>query len=209
MDVLHKYFPHLTEEQKHQFAQLPDLYEDWNDKINVISRKDIENIVERHILHSLAITKVVTFLPGAEVLDLGTGGGFPGIPLAILYPETRFTLIDGRGKKIKVVNEVIDAIDLKNAKGKHVRSEELKHHFDFVICRAVASLDKLIDWSFRLLKKKESHAIPNGLITLKGGNIRAEIDALPRNEYVEVYPISKYFPDEPFFEEKCVVYVQG
>ena len=209
MDVLLKYFSNLTETQQRQFAQLPDLYREWNDKINVISRKDIDNIVEHHILHSLAISKVVNFLPGAEILDLGTGGGLPGIPLAIMYPESRFTLIDGRGKKIKVVNEIIKAIGLQNAKGKHVRSEEHKHHYDFVVSRAVASLDKLIDWSFRLLKKRESHAIPNGLITLKGGNIRAEINALPRKEYVEVYPIIKYFPEIPFFEEKYVVYVQG
>lgn len=208
MQNIIKYFPNLSDIQIKQFAQLPDLYEDWNSKINVISRKDIENIVERHILHSLAITKVVKFVPGAEVLDLGTGGGFPGIPLAILFPETRFTLIDGRGKKIKVVNEVIDAIGLKNAKGKHIRSEEMKHHFDFVICRAVASLDKLINWSFRLLKNKQQHAIPNGLITLKGGNIQEEISELTQKEYIEIYPISKYF-EGAFFEEKCVVYVQG
>ncbi len=208
MNLLLKYFPNLTETQLRQFEQLPDLYRAWNDKINVISRKDIDNIVERHILHALAIAKVVTFVPGAEILDLGTGGGFPGIPLAILFPKTRFTLIDGTGKKIKVVNEVIEAIGLENAKAKHSRSEEIKHHFDFVVCRAVASLDKLINWSFRLLKKKQSHAIPNGLITLKGGNIQSEIRALPRKEYIEIYPVSKYFEEE-YFEEKCVVYVQG
>jgi len=208
MEALLKHFTDLSETQINQFQQLPALYEEWNNQINVISRKDIENIVERHILHSLAIAKMITFLPDAEILDLGTGGGFPGIPLAILFPETRFLMIDGTGKKIKVVNEVIDALDLKNAKAKHMRSEEVKHHFDFVVCRAVASLDKLINWSFKLLKKKQRHAIPNGLITLKGGNIKAEIKALPRKEYSEIYPISRYF-DGSFFEEKAVVYVQG
>jgi len=208
MEMISKYFSTLSSEQLADLQKLPNLYQEWNDKINVISRKDIENIIERHILHSLAISKVVTFLPGAEILDLGTGGGFPGIPLAIMFPETKFTLIDGTGKKIKVVNEVINALGLKNVKGKHMRSEEVKHHFDFVVCRAVASLDKLINWSFRLLKNKQVHAIPNGLITLKGGNIKAEVNALPRREYVEIYPISKYFAEE-FFEEKCVVYVQG
>ncbi len=208
MEALLKHFTDLSETQINQFQQLPALYEEWNNQINVISRKDIENIVERHILHSLAIAKMITFLPDAEILDLGTGGGFPGIPLAILFPETRFLMIDGTGKKIKVVNEVIDALDLKNAKAKHMRSEEVKHHFDFVVCRAVASLDKLINWSFKLLKKKQRHAIPNGLITLKGGNIKAEIKALPRKEYTEIYPISRYF-DGSFFEEKAVVYVQG
>lgn len=208
MKDIQKYFPNLTPLQLEQFQQLPALYQDWNDKINVISRKDIENITERHILHSLAIAKVINFVPGAEILDLGTGGGFPGIPLAILFPETRFTLIDGRGKKIQVVNHVIDALDLKNVRAKHIRSEDLKHHFDFVMCRAVASLDKLINWSFRLLKKKQVHSIPNGLITLKGGNIQAEIKALPRKEYIEIYAVSKFFEGE-FFEEKCVVYVQG
>ncbi|MFT5166113.1 MAG: 16S rRNA (guanine527-N7)-methyltransferase [Saprospiraceae bacterium] len=208
METISKYFPKLSALQIQQLAQLPSLYLEWNDKINVISRKDIDNIVERHILHSLAIAKVITFLPGAEVLDLGTGGGFPGIPLAILFPETQFTLIDGTGKKIMVTNEVINALELKNVKAKHMRSEEIKHHFDFVVCRAVASLDKLIDWSFRLLKKKQTHAIPNGLITLKGGDIKAEIRALSNKQYIETYPVSKYFAGD-FFEEKYVVYVQG
>ncbi len=208
MKSITKYFADLNDQQINQLQQLPALYEDWNDKINVISRKDIDNIVERHILHSLAIAKVITFLPNAEILDLGTGGGFPGIPLAILFPETRFTLIDGTGKKIKVANEVINALELKNVKAKHLRSEEIKHHFDFVVCRAVASLEKLTNWSFRLLKKKHIHAIPNGLITLKGGDIKAEIKALPNKEYVEIYPVSKYFEGD-FFEEKAVVYVQG
>lgn len=208
MEMISKYFPNLSPEQIRQFQQLPGLYQEWNEMINVISRKDIENIVERHILHSLAIAKVITFLPGAEVLDLGTGGGFPGIPLAIFYPETKFVLIDGTGKKIKVANEVINALELKNVKALHLRSEEIKQNFDFVVCRAVASLDKLVTWSFKLLKKKHAHAIPNGLITLKGGDIKAEIKAISNKEYVEIYPISKYFEGD-YFNEKAVVYVQG
>lgn len=208
MDILLKYFPNLSAIQLEQFKALEPLYQDWNAKINVISRKDIDNLYERHILHSLAISKVVEFQPGAEVLDLGTGGGFPGIPLAILFPETRFTLIDGTGKKIKVVQEVIEALGLKNAKARHIRAEELKQHFDFVVSRAVAKLSQLIPWMNRLLKNKEQHAIPNGLLTLKGGDIESELAELPPHEYVELFPLSDYFEEE-YFEEKYVVYVQG
>jgi len=208
MDIIKKYFPQLSPLQIQQFEQLQSLYRDWNQKINVISRKDIDNLYERHILHSLAIAKLYTFLPNAEVLDLGTGGGFPGIPLAILFPEAQFTLIDGTGKKIRVVEEVKTALGLTNVRAKQIRAEELKHHFDFVVSRAVTQLDQLINWSFRLLKNKQQHAIPNGLIALKGGNVHAEIKALPRKEYVEVDPISNLF-EEDFFKEKYVVYVQG
>lgn len=208
MDIIKKYFPQLSPTQIQQFEQLQPLYRDWNQKINVISRKDIDNLYERHVLHSLAIAKLYTFLPGAEVLDLGTGGGFPGIPLAIFFPETKFTLIDGTGKKIRVVEEVKTALGLTNVRAKQIRAEELKQHFDFVVSRAVTQLDQLITWSFRLLKKKQQHAIPNGLIALKGGKVHAEIKALPRKEYVEVDPISNLFEEE-FFEEKYVVYVQG
>ena len=208
MEIIKKYFPNLTETQIVQFEQLQALYSEWNEKINVISRKDIDNLYERHVLHSLVIAKEFQFQQGAEICDLGTGGGFPGIPLAIYFPEVRFTLIDGTGKKIKVVNEVIEALGLKNAKGRQIRAEELKQHFDFVVTRAVARLEKLIPWSFRLLKKKQKHAIPNGLIALKGGNIREEVEALSNNEYIEIYQLSDYF-DEEFFEEKCLVYVQG
>lgn len=208
MDIIKKYFPNLSPTQMQQFEQLQPLYRDWNQKINVISRKDIDNLYERHILHSLAIAKLYTFLPGAEILDLGTGGGFPGIPLAIFYPETQFTLIDGTGKKIRVVEEVKTALGLTNVHAKQIRAEELKHHFDFVVSRAVTQLDQLINWSFRLLKKKQQHAIPNGLIALKGGKVQSEIKTLPRKEYVEVDPISNFF-EEDFFKEKYVVYVQG
>ena len=158
MELIKDYFPELTERQIEQFQQLGELYKEWNQKINVISRKDIDNVYDNHILHSMAIARFVQFLPGAEILDLGTGGGLPGIPMAILFPETTFTLIDGTRKKITVVQEIIQALDLMNAKAMHMRAEELKgSKFDFVICRAVASLDKLINWSFRLIKNKQQH----------------------------------------------------
>ena len=208
MDIIKKYFPQLTSSQIQQFEQLQPLYRDWNQKINIISRKDIDNLYERHVLHSLAIAKLYAFLPGAEILDLGTGGGFPGIPLAIFFPETQFTLIDGTGKKIRVVETIKTTLGLKNVHAKQIRAEELKQHFDFVVSRAVSQLDNLITWSFRMLKKKQQHATPNGLIALKGGNVHAEIKALPRKEYVEADPISTFFEEE-YFKEKYVVYVQG
>ena len=207
MDVLKKFFPELSDKQLDLFEQLAPLYRDWNEKINVISRKDIDNLYERHVLHSLSIGKVVRFLPGAEILDLGTGGGFPGIPLAILFPETRFHLIDGTGKKIRVVQEVVEALGLKNVTAQQVRAEELKRQFDFVVTRAVAELDQLLLWSSHLIRNKHRHALPNGLLALKGGKVDAEINALPKGEYAETYPIGDYF-SEPFFEEKYVVYVQ-
>ena len=207
MDVLKTFFPELSDKQLDLFEQLAPLYRDWNEKINVISRKDIDNLYERHVLHSLSIGKVVRFLPGAEILDLGTGGGFPGIPLAILFPETRFHLIDGTGKKIRVVQEVVEALGLKNVTAQQVRAEELKRQFDFVVTRAVADLDQLLLWSRRLIRNKHRHALPNGLLALKGGKVDAEINALPKGEYAETYPIGDYF-SEPFFEEKYVVYVQ-
>lgn len=208
MEIITKYFPQLSPLQTRQIEQLHPLYSEWNQKINVISRKDIDNLYERHVLHSLAIAKQFTFLPGSEILDLGTGGGFPGIPLAIFFPETQFTLIDGTGKKIKVVDAIKTDLGLTNVNAKHIRAEELKQHFDFVVSRAVTQLDQLINWSFRLLKKKQQHAIPNGLIALKGGKVYAEIKALPRKEYVEVDPISNFFEEE-YFKDKYIVYVQG
>lgn len=209
MEILQKYFPKLSEKQLQQFAQLKPLYEEWNQKINVISRKDIDNLEDRHILHSLAIVSVVRFRTGAQILDLGTGGGFPGIPLAIFYPNVQFKLIDGTGKKIRVANEIIEALGLKNVTAEQVRAEELKKQkFDFVVCRAVASLEKLRLWSARLLKRKQNHALPNGLLTLKGGDIESEIKELPKGEYVEAYPIPDFF-EEAIFEDKYVVYVQG
>ena len=208
MDIILKYFPKLSEEQIEQFKQLDALYREWNAKINVISRKDIDHLYEHHVLHSLAIAKAVNFKAGARVMDLGTGGGFPGIPLAILFPKTNFLMIDGTGKKIRVVNIVIEALGLKNATAQQIRAEELKgQKFDFVVTRAVARLEKLVPWSRRLLRGKEMHAIPNGLIALKGGRVKEEIADLEKGEYVESEPISRFF-DEPYFEEKFLVYVQ-
>ena len=207
MDEIISYFPNLTELQLAQFIKLGALYQDWNQKINVVSRKDIENIYPHHILHSMAIAKYVKFKPEARVLDLGTGGGLPGIPLAILFPATNFTLIDGTKKKISVVQAIIEDLELENVQARQVRAEELKERFDFVICRAVASLEKLAIWSIPLLSKQEMHAIPNGLITLKGGNLKEERQALPRGTYVDIVPISNYF-NFPFFKEKVLVYVQ-
>lgn len=208
MEALLEHFPKLTEQQIAQFEQLGPLYREWNDKINVISRKDIDQLYPHHILHALAIPQVVKFRTGAKILDLGTGGGLPGIPLAILYPNVQFTLIDGTRKKIKVVQEIIDAIGLENAEAKHVRAEELKDRFDFVVCRAVASLDKLVPWTQRLLKREERHALPNGLLTLKGGDLKSEIKALGKGHYVELFPITDYFKMD-YYIEKYVVYVQG
>jgi 16S rRNA (guanine527-N7)-methyltransferase len=212
MDLIEKYFPELSPAQQAQFAQLPDLYAEWNAKINVVSRQDIENLTERHILHSLAIAKTFRFNAGAQVLDLGTGGGFPGIPLAIFFPEAHFTLVDGTGKKIKVVQEVAAAVGLQNVTALHARAEDLKMpgKFDFVLSRGVTSLAQLLIWGQRLLKRKQIHAYPNGIIALKGGNLRPEIGELPGKgmEYSEVFPIQKFFK-EAFFEEKYVVYVQG
>lgn len=207
MDKLIEYFPKLTDTQIRQFEQLGPLYQEWNSKINVISRKDIENVYPHHILHATAIAKFVKFQPGANVLDLGTGGGLPGIPMAILFPETNFRLIDGTRKKISVVKAIAEELGLKNVVAQQVRAEELREKFDFVICRAVASLDKLIMWSFPLISNKERHAIPNGLITLKGGMLVEEKKSLPRGTYLDIVPLSYYF-DEPYFEEKVVVYVQ-
>ena len=209
MELIKKYFPKLNDRQLEQFAALDGLYRDWNSKINLISRKDIDNLYERHILHSLAIAKFISFQPDAEVLDVGTGGGFPGIPLAIFFPKTKFHLIDGTRKKIMVVQDVIEKVGLENATSEQVRAEELKgRKFDFVVTRAVAVLPTLLQWNQKLFKKNGVHAMPNGLISLKGGNVKNEIKSLPNGEYAEAYPISKYFKEE-YFQEKYVVYLQG
>ncbi len=210
MQIIEKYFPGLSDEQRGRFQALDAIYRDWNAKVNLVSRKDIDNLYERHVLHSLAIAKVLRFNDGAEILDVGTGGGFPGIPLAILMPNARFHLIDGTLKKIKVVQDVIEQLGLENATAQPVRAEELKNaRYDFVVTRAVAELDQLRRWtSQRLFKTKESHSMPNGLIALKGGKIKAEIKALPKGEYTETYPVSDFFEEE-YFKEKFVVYLQG
>ncbi|MEM1326848.1 MAG: 16S rRNA (guanine(527)-N(7))-methyltransferase RsmG [Bacteroidota bacterium] len=209
MQLIRQYFPNLGQQQIAQFEALEELYKDWNSKINVISRKDIDNLYERHILHALSLGIVVQFDPGAHIVDLGTGGGIPGIPLAILFPEANFTLIDGTGKKIRVVQDIIEQIGLQNSRAQQVRAEEWKgRKFDFVVTRAVATLDKLLPWTHHLLSKKQRHAYPNGLFALKGGKVYEEIKALPNNEYTEVFPLAEIF-DLEYYEEKYLVYVQG
>ena len=202
-------FPQLTDQQRDQFRQLDSLYRDWNQRINVISRKDIDNLYPHHVLHSLAIAKFIRFQPGAEVLDLGTGGGFPGIPLARFFPETHFHLVDGIRKKITVVEAVVAALGLTNVTAEQRRAEEIKgRKYDFVVTRAVAKLDQILPWSAHLIKGKQQHAMPNGLIALKGIDMKAEIKALPKGLYTEVEPLRKWFAGE-FFESKALVYVQG
>jgi 16S rRNA (guanine527-N7)-methyltransferase len=207
-DLVFQYFPALSAEQADQFGRLGALYEEWNSQINVISRKDIENLYERHVLHSLAIARVIGFKPGADILDLGTGGGFPGIPLAILFPEVKFSLVDGTRKKIQVVGAVSEALGLSNVSAFHARAEEMKERYDFVLSRGVAPLAQLLQWSRRLIKRKHQHTLPNGLLALKGGNIQQEIREMGKGEYSEAFPISDFFA-EAYFKEKYVVYVQG
>lgn len=197
----------IDETQKQQFSALAALYKDWNDKINVVSRKDIDNIVTRHILHSLSIAKFIKFTKGTKILDLGTGGGLPGIPLAIMFPEVEFLLVDGTGKKIKVVNDIIEQLGLKNVRGEHIRAEYLKEKFDFVVSRAVAKIDQLKIWSFPLISDEHRSSLPNGLICLKGGSLGQELSALSKRDYFEKIPLSKYFKDESF-EEKFLIYLQ-
>ena len=197
----------LTDRQHEQFNQLYDLYVDWNSKINVISRKDIDNLYRNHVLHSLSLAMFMELAPESEILDLGCGGGFPGIPLAILYPDVTFKLIDARNKKIIVVNEVIEAIGLKNAKGYHQRVEDEKSKFDFIITRAVAKIDQLWLWSAPLIKKKHINIFPNGLLALKGGDIDKECKTLPKKAYWDAEPITQWYQDD-YFEDKYIVYVQ-
>ena len=204
MEIILKYFPNLTKEQHRQFAALYDLYIDWNAKINVISRKDIENLYEHHVLHSLAIAKVIDFKPGTSIMDLGTGGGFPGIPLAILFPDTKFHLVDSIGKKVRVATEVANAIGLTNVTFRHARAQEEKQLFDFVVSRAVMPLSDLIDIIKKNISKKQINALPNGLICLKGGELQHE--TLPFKNKTVINSISDYFEEE-FFETKKVVYV--
>lgn len=204
MDLIKTYFPNLSEQQLAQFEALYDLYIDWNAKINVISRKDIENLYEHHVLHSLGITEMLHFKDGSKILDVGTGGGFPGIPLAILYPNVDFTLIDSIGKKIKVGQAVADAIGLKNITLKHQRVQEEKEKFDFVVSRAVMPLDDLVKLCRKNISPKQQNALPNGLICLKGGELEHEI--LPYKKVAEVFPLNKRFKGD-FFETKKVVYV--
>jgi 16S rRNA (guanine527-N7)-methyltransferase len=204
VEIVLKYFPDITPQQKEHFAALQGLYSEWNEKINVISRKDIEQLYERHVVHSLAIYKFLPFQPGSKILDIGTGGGFPGIPLAIMMPDVQFHLTDSIGKKIKVVQEVADALGLKNVKAEHVRSEQVKSKYDFVVSRAVAELKMLLAWSNGKVLKDNVNALPNGLICLKGGDLKDELKEVKREK--EVYGLSDYFSEE-FFETKKLVYV--
>lgn len=204
MDIILKYFPNLSAVQQQQLAALYDLYTDWNSKINVISRKDITNLYEHHVLHSLGIAKVIQFRPETTVMDLGTGGGFPGIPLAILFPETHFHLVDSIGKKVKVATEIANAIGLKNVTTRHCRAEEEKQLFDFVVSRAVMPLTDLLKIIRKNIKKEQHNVLPNGLICLKGGELEREV--MPVKHQTLIYDLKDYFEEE-FFETKKVVYV--
>ena len=204
MELILKYFPDQTEEQKRQFAALYDLYTDWNSKINVISRKDIENLYEHHVLHSLGIAKVIRFKPGTKVMDLGTGGGFPGIPLAILFPEVQFHLVDSIGKKVRVATEIAGSIGLKNVTTRHARAEEEKQLFDFVVSRAVMPLTDLLKIIRKNISPKQQNALPNGLICLKGGELEKE--TMPVKNKTTMWNLKEFFGEE-FFETKKVVYV--
>lgn len=201
-----KYFPDLTEQQQEQFNRLPELYTFWNNQINVISRKDIELLGERHVLHSLGIAKVMEFLPGENVMDVGTGGGFPGIPLAILFPETSFHMVDSIGKKIKVVQEVAKAAGLENVRASHSRAEQVNEKFDFVVSRAVTQLKDFYPWVRGKFNKESKNKLSNGILYLKGGDLSQEIKESGLK--VTQYHLKNYF-DEEFFETKQVIYVRG
>ncbi len=204
MEAILQYFPALTPTQQKQFSDLRALYELWNNQINVISRKDVDNFYERHVLHSLGIAKVYAFRPGTTVLDVGTGGGFPGIPLAILFPETTFVLVDSIGKKIKVVNEVASALALTNVQAHHLRAEQVKGSFDFVISRAVTAMPVFVEWVKNKIKKgKTSDGFPRGILYLKGGDLTEEFKGLP-GKFKE-YPLAAYFT-EAFFQTKKVIH---
>ncbi|KAF2329386.1 16S rRNA (guanine(527)-N(7))-methyltransferase RsmG [Flavobacterium daemonense] len=203
MDEILKYFPDLTELQIKQFQKLDFLYHDWNEKINVISRKDIDSLYTKHILHSLGIAKIMKFEPGTTVLDVGTGGGFPGIPLAILFPETRFYLIDVIAKKIKVVQGVAEALELKNVKAEQKRAELVKGDFDFIVSRAVTNMPDFVSWIHDKIKKQHKHKLKNGILYLKGGDLSEELKDFPN---ATLYDLADHFDDE-FFETKKVVHL--
>lgn len=205
MECINKYFNNLTEKQISQFEKLKPVYEQWNAKINVISRKDMDSFYERHVLHSLAIAKIVSFLADSEVLDVGTGGGFPGVPLAILFPQTKFTLVDSIGKKIKVVEEVCKELDIKNVTAINSRAEQIDKKFDFIVSRAVTQMPEFVKWVRGKIKKSSKHSLDNGILYLKGGDLTEELASFKN---IQLYEISNFF-SEDFFETKKVVYLKN
>ena len=204
MDIILKYFPELTERQREQFAALLPLYEEWNAQINVISRKDMEHFYEHHVLHSLAIAKVIRFASMSEVLDVGTGGGFPGVPLAVMFPDARFTLIDSIGKKIKVVSDVIDRLGLSNTKAMQIRAEQLDGEYDFVVSRAVTTLPEFVPWVKKKISKSQYNKLDNGIIYLKGGDLKNELFTFRHK--VRTWDIGEWFEEE-YFDTKKVIYL--
>ncbi len=203
-EIIFNYFPSLTTVQKEQINKLYSLYSEWNEKINVISRKDIDNLYINHVLHSLAIAKIVNFKPGTSVLDVGTGGGFPGIPLAILFPDTQFHLVDSIGKKITVVKNVAEGLGLKNVRAEQIRAEQIKGEYDFIVSRAVTRLKEFYGWINKKVKKDSKHTLFNGILYLKGGDLDEELAEMKRP--FQIFDLSDYFKEE-FFETKKVVYV--
>lgn len=206
VDLIKQYFPDLTDDQIDKFDRLRSLYTEWNSQINVISRKDTEAFYERHVLHSMAIAKVIQFVPGTKILDIGTGGGFPGIPLAILFPETEFLLVDSIGKKIKVVNAVAASLGLGNVRAEHVRAEQIKEQFDFIISRAVTAMPKFINWTKGKFLKENNNTLKNGILYLKGGDLKEEM--APVKKAIQYFNISDFYK-EPFFDTKKVVYIRN
>lgn len=203
MDIILKYFPEISDVQKQQFEALQGLYEDWNSKINVISRKDIQSLYLKHVLHSLSIAKVIEFLPNAKILDVGTGGGFPGIPLSILFPKTKFHLVDSIQKKIKVVAAVAHALKLENITSEHLRAEAVQGQFDFVVSRAVTTMPSFVKWVNKKVRKEQLHELSNGILYLKGGDLTEELSSFKKTS---IYDLNDFF-EEDFFETKKVVHL--